>query len=152
MHPLAFNSRSGPRDNARRTLPRLAGEYFAQVRHFLSGSTDPKDLHRIRLATKRFRYTLELFRPCYGTGLETRIATLRKAQKLLGDVNDSVASWALLSKALPKSPTRQKVREYLKSQAEKDAADFLKLWKEEFDPAAKERWWKTYLKNPGTSS
>lgn len=142
---LTFRGAAGA--NARRVLPPLAGEYFAQVRHFLADSSDPRDLHRIRLATKHFRYTLELFRGCYGSGLETRIETLRHVQKILGDVNDSVASWTKLSKVMPKSPQRRKVRDYLKNRAEQDAADFRKEWKDNFDAPGREHWWKNYLKN-----
>jgi CHAD domain-containing protein len=152
MYPVKLNDRSGAVVNARRILPVLAGEYFAQVRGLLAGTTHPRDLHRIRLATKHFRYTLELFRPCYGSGLETRIATLRNVQRLLGDINDCVASWELLSKTLPKSPTRTKVKEYLKNQAEHDAEDFRKEWKEKFDAPGREGWWKVYLRNAGKSA
>jgi CHAD domain-containing protein len=145
IHRLQLNERNGPRVNAHRTLPRLAGEYYAHVRALLSGSCGPKDLHRARLVTKRFRYTLELFRPCYGPGLETRLAALRKVQQLLGDVNDSVASWALLSKVMAKSPQRRMVRELLKGKIGRDAAVFRKEWTGNFDAPGRERWWKTYL-------
>jgi CHAD domain-containing protein len=144
---LQLSGRSSAAENAGRVLPRLAAEYFAQVRKLLDDGSKPKDLHRIRLATKQFRYTLELFRPCYDSGFESRMAALRKVQKLLGDSNDSVASWALLSKLMPKSPQRAKVRDYLKKRAEHDAEDFRKEWKERFDAPGRERWWKAYLKN-----
>jgi CHAD domain-containing protein len=147
IHHLQLSRRSSAAANASRVLPRLAAEYFAHVRKLLDDSSKPKDLHRIRLATKQFRYTLELFRPCYDSGLETRIASLRKVQKLLGDTNDSVASWALLSKLMPKSPQRARVRDYLKKRAEHDAEDFRKEWQEKFDAPGREGWWKVYLKN-----
>ena len=147
IHHLELTLRGTATANASRVLPRLAGEYFAQVRHYLADSSDPRDLHRIRLATKHFRYTLELFQPCYGAGLEAHMESLRKVQKILGEVNDSVASWAKLSKVMPKSPQRKKVRDYLKDRAEQDAADFRKEWKENFDAPGRERWWKSYLKN-----
>ena len=147
IHHLRLIGRSSAAANASRVLPRLAAEYFAHVRKLLDKSSKPGDLHRIRLATKQFRYTLELFRPCYDSGLESRIAGLRKVQKLLGDTNDSVASWALLSKLIPKSPQRAQVKNYLKKRAEQDAADFRKEWKEKFDAPGREQWWTAYLKN-----
>jgi CHAD domain-containing protein len=152
IHHLQLSGRSSVAANAARVLPRLAVEYFAHVRKLLDDSSKPKDLHRIRLATKQFRYTLELFRPCYDSGLESRIASLREVQKLLGDTNDSVASWAMLSKLMPKTPQRAKVRDYLKKRAEHDAADFRKEWKEKFDAPGREHWWKAYLKNGIKSS
>lgn len=151
MHQLEFNDRSGTRVNAHRTLPRLAGEYFAHVRSLLADNPSPKDLHRARLATKRFRYTLELFRPCYGRGLETRIATLRKTQQLLGDLNDIVASWDLLSRAMAESPQRKLVHKFLMDKADRDAAAFRKEWAENFDRPGRERWWKSYLSGRGAS-
>ncbi|SPE37284.1 hypothetical protein SBA3_2610016 [Candidatus Sulfopaludibacter sp. SbA3] len=150
--PLEQDDPSTPLANARHTLPALAGEYYAQVRAVLEESPDPKDLHRARLATKRFRYTLELFRSCYGRGLETRIAALRKVQQLLGDVNDSVATWTLLSKVMEKSLERKRVREFLKRRAKQGAAAFRKEWEENFDAPGRERWWKSYLKNMAKSA
>jgi CHAD domain-containing protein len=150
--PLRPNERSAPRLNAHRSLPRLAGEYFAQVRAVLAESSDARDLHRARLATKRFRYTLELFRSCYGPGLETRIATLRRVQQLLGDVNDRVASWTLLSKAMAQSPQRKMVHAFLRHKARHDAAAFRLEWTENFDAPGRERWWKTYLAGRRASS
>jgi triphosphatase len=135
------------REDAARTLPRLTAGYFSQVRALLAGSPHPRDLHRARLATKQFRYTLELFRRCYGTGLETRIAELRRVQQLLGEVNDSMASRDLLSRAMDKSPERKRIRRFLKEQAGHDAASFRKEWEERFDSPGREAWWKTYLKN-----
>ncbi|MEI9973986.1 MAG: CHAD domain-containing protein [Ignavibacteriota bacterium] len=64
-----------------RASARMAGER--------SGTAE---LHVIRLATKRVRYTLELFRPCYGPGLELRITSLQRLQQLLGEVNDCAAA------------------------------------------------------------
>ncbi|MDR3699932.1 MAG: CHAD domain-containing protein [Candidatus Sulfopaludibacter sp.] len=145
--PVPPNERSTARAHAARTLPRLAADYFRQVRALLAEGPHPRELHRARLATKRFRYTLELFRSCYGTGLETRIAELRRVQQVLGDVNDSMASRDLLSKAMEKSPERKKIRRFLKERAGQDAASFRKEWEERFDAPGREAWWKTYLKN-----
>lgn len=145
--PVPANERSTARTHAARTLPRLAADYFREVRVLLSQGPQPRELHQARLATKRFRYTLELFRRCYGTGLETRIAELRGVQQLLGDVNDCMASCDLLSGAMEKSPERKSVRRFLKEQAAKDAASFRQEWEERFDFPGREAWWKNYLKN-----
>jgi len=86
--------------NARSELPKRAADYFAEVRKTLAENPTLAELHRVRLATKRLRYTLELFRPCYGPGLETRLAALRAIQQLLGEVNDSVSAAKLLPKSM----------------------------------------------------
>ncbi len=121
-------------------------EYFARVRGLLAGNPRPKELHAARLLTKQFRYTLELFRSQYGTGLETRIDSLRKVQQLLGDVNDSVASRRLLKRLSVPFPERKRVQSYLKEKAIQDAAGFRKEWQERFDAPGREDWWTGYLK------
>src|SRR6516165_10747055 len=93
---IKWNERRSIAINARLLLPRLVSEYFDEVRRFLAGDREPEQLHRMRLAAKRLRYTLELFRRCYGPALEQRIAALKKLQDSLGDVNDAVATRKLL--------------------------------------------------------
>jgi CHAD domain-containing protein len=53
-------------------------------------------LHGFRLLTKRFRYTLELFRCCYGPGLERRIEALHTLQQRLGEINDCATTREIL--------------------------------------------------------
>jgi CHAD domain-containing protein len=130
---------AGAAVNARRELPRLAADYFAEVRRMLAENPSPAELHRVRLATKRLRYTLELFRPCYGPGLETRIAALRAVQQLLGEVNDSVTAARLLAKSM-------RARVYVERRGEAKAAEFRKHWAEVFDAPGQERLWTGFLK------
>ena len=125
--------------NARRELPKLAAEYFAEVREALAENPTPAELHRVRLATKRLRYTLELFRPCYGRGLDIRIAALRAVQQLLGKVNDCVAAAKLLARS-------KQAREFVERRADEKAAEFRKHWTEVFDAAGQERLWVGFLK------
>ena len=86
-------------------------------------------LHRLRLATKRLRYTLELFRPCYGPGLEARLEELRKVQQRLGELNDCVAAWNLLSKGMGRSSARARVGKFLRGRARQQAKDFRDEWR-----------------------
>ena len=95
---------------------RVVADYFEEVRGFLAKKHKPKELHRMRLASKRLRYTLELFRGCYGPGLEQRLDALKDVQDALGDVNDAVAAEGLLD---PR--TVQKVRRFLRARAEEKA-------------------------------
>src|ERR1035438_9240490 len=115
---ITWNQRAGAAANARRVLPLLVTDYFAQVRELLAAGPPPAGLHPIRLASKRLRYTLELFRPCYGPGLETRLAALRSLQQSLGEVNDSAAAGRLLSKSMSSaSPQRARVLKFLEERA-----------------------------------
>jgi len=145
MHHIEWDERLGAAANARHKLPALVTGYFAHVRDLLSKDPPPPKLHRLRLATKRLRYTLELFRPCYGPGLETRIAELRRVQQLLGEVNDSVAGGRILSKAMKSSPQHTRVQKFLDHRAAQTAREFRKHWTAVFDAPGRERWWTGYL-------
>src|SRR5215813_9833894 len=85
-----------PAANARRLLPPMAAAYFAEGRAVLAEADEPAKLHRLRLLSKRMRYTLELFRPVYGPGLEERLDVLKSLQDVLGDTNDAVISAQLI--------------------------------------------------------
>lgn len=44
--------------------------------------------HAMRIAVKRLRYTLEIFRPAYGERLDEAIEVVKRMQTLLGEVHD----------------------------------------------------------------
>jgi CHAD domain-containing protein len=140
-----WNEHVGPAANARRELPRLAAEFFALVRAALSARSSPEQLHRVRLAAKRIRYTLELFRPCYGPALESRIESLRSLQQVLGEINDCAATQRLLANDLPASLYRRKAERFLASQLRVKTAELRKLWTEVLDAPGQELRWTQYL-------
>jgi CHAD domain-containing protein len=137
---IKWDERRDVAGGARRVLPRLVAGYFAEVREFLAKDREPMELHRMRLAAKRLRNTLELFLPCYGIGLKQRLETLKKLQDSLGDVNDAVATRALLDDS-----ANRKVQAFLEARAEEKAAEFRKHWAESFDAPEREAWWVGYL-------
>jgi CHAD domain-containing protein len=141
-----WDKRASAAVNARRQLPRMMSEYFAEVRAALTGEHSPAALHRVRLASKKVRYTLELFRQCYNPrGFDARLKALKDVQTSLGDVNDAVATWRLLAKVMPHSPRRHALREFLKQRAAEKAGEFRAHWTERFDAAGQERWWTDFL-------
>lgn len=142
---VEWDEKASAAANARRELPPLVARYFARVRELLAKDPSPPELHQLRLATKRLRYTLELFRPCYGPGLETRMAELREVQQLLGEVNDSAATGRLLAKAMREPAQRAQVEKFLGERAARKAQEFRRHWDEVFDAAGRERWWTGYL-------
>ena len=146
LHRVAWDERAGAPANARRELPHLAASYFARVRALLAEDPSPAKLHRLRLLTKRLRYTLELFRPCYGPGLDTRLAALRRIQQSLGEVNDSAAAGRLVSRSMSAaSPQRARILHFLEERAAAKAEEFRKDWAAVFDAPGQELWWTTYL-------
>ena len=145
MRQITWDEERSAAENARRELPALVLSYFSYVRQELANDPAPARLHLLRLATKRLRYTLELFRPCYGPGLEDRLAELRKVQQRLGELNDCVATWNLLSKAMRRSRERTRVGRFLRGRAEQLAGDFRDEWKRLFEAPGREVWWTGYL-------
>ena len=128
--------------NARRVLPGLLQAYFEEGRALAGSQPAPAELHRLRLATKRLRYTLELFRPCYGPGMEGRLGGLRKIQQYLGEINDCAATERLLDEHLaPRSPLRARLAAFLRARRIQKIAQFKACWRASFDrPGELERW------------
>ena len=143
---IKWDGAGGAAENARKHLPKLAKAYFAEVRKVLAEDPAPEKMHPLRLASKRFRYSLELFRSCYAAGLEERIEQLKAVQDLLGDCNDAVTSASRLEKALRSEPVEcERVRKYLEDLAEQKAAEFRRQWTGSFDAPGKQEWWTGYL-------
>jgi len=70
-------------------LPRMTKKYFEAGRKAAADrKPSPRDLHRVRLRTKRLRYSLELFRPIYGASLDRYLNPLRNIQDVLGKLSD----------------------------------------------------------------
>jgi len=82
---------------ARVLLPKMARRYFEAGRKAVDQKRPPEELHAFRLETKRFRYTLELFRPLYGPNLDRYLRALRELQGALGKVSDYQAIARVLS-------------------------------------------------------
>lgn len=128
-------------DNLRRNMPEMVRDYFAAGNHALQAGRSWDEMHRFRLLTKRFRYTLEIFRPAYGRGMERRIEVLKELQKMLGEINDAVVTSAMLE-AVPGVET---VREKLSSKAESKTAELRAFWAREFGPPLQCVRWTRYL-------
>jgi CHAD domain-containing protein len=133
-------------ENASEKLPELALGFFEAGRELAAKDSSFDALHRFRLLTKRFRYALELFRPCYGPGLSARIEALQTLQQELGEINDCAATRELLLKRNDLQPAqRDWLVGNLKMLAEVRVAKFRRHWQDEFSQPARERWWTNYL-------
>jgi len=129
------------RENLLRKMPNLVDEYFSAGDTALAPGTSWEEIHRFRLLTKRFRYTLEIFRSAYGPGLDTRIESLRNLQTLLGDINDSIVSFGMLEGV----PGMETVRAHLREKADNKTVHLRTRWAEEFAPPAQRQRWRRYL-------
>lgn len=131
-------------DNARLTLPELARQFFAMGRETAHPQATPEQLHALRLAGKRLRYTLELFEGCYGHGLSRRLKSLKTIQDYLGEINDCATAQLVLA---PWSP-EPKLLAFLEERTARLKEEFIEHWRADFDKPGAERLWVSYLKRP----
>jgi CHAD domain-containing protein len=124
-------------ENARQLLPKMARKYFEAGRKAIDGKRPPKELHAFRLETKRFRYTLELFRPLYGPNLERYLKALHELQGALGKVSDYQAIQRVLSRD---RGLKRQIEDALKGKLR----DLRQSWRT-FDSEGQLKRWRTYL-------
>jgi CHAD domain-containing protein/transposase-like protein len=82
----------------RHVAPRLIYEHYEQVRAYdtVIGGASLATLHALRIAFKRFRYTLEFFEEVLGPEVKPVIKEVKGMQDLLGDLNDTRVAGELL--------------------------------------------------------
>jgi CHAD domain-containing protein len=136
-----WKGRKTLRENLQRRLPQLTRDYYAAGRTALTPGTSWDDMHQFRLASKRFRYTLELFRPAYGPGLEAKIEAIKKIQTYLGDINDCIVTSAMLEKF----PATEDIRGKLSAKADDLTTRLRVFWVKRFDAPGQEEMWVRYL-------
>lgn len=71
-----------------RALPRMAKRFFRRARPATREEASAADLHQLRLAAKKLRYTMELVIPPEGAGANRPLQQIVALQKLLGTIND----------------------------------------------------------------
>jgi|AGTN01.1.fsa_nt_gi Uncharacterized conserved protein len=126
-------------ENAGQRLPELVHNYFEHGRAVVRPEATPADLHSFRLRTKRLRYTLEMFRPFYGPGLESCLGRLHEIQRLLGDANDCTVTLRIVG-----TPS-ESFEEFLNARAAERVAEFRDYWAETFAAEGEEARWRRYL-------
>jgi CHAD domain-containing protein len=143
---LHWKERMSAAENAHAALPALLKAYFAEGRKVITAAPDSAELHRFRLHTKRVRYTLEMFRNCYGVGLERYLAALRQLQDHLGAMSDCATSRTLIRAAAPRgSPERGRAERLLAANLKRKLSDLRRTWRGTFDAPGEERRWCNYL-------
>ncbi len=83
LRPEAFLA-----ENARKILAVRIGEFYSFA-PIVDDDAATEALHDLRIAAKRLRYTLELFRAVFGDEGERQIARAREIQELLGHLHDT---------------------------------------------------------------
>lgn len=132
-------------EEARAILPPLCAEFFAAGRKTMSRAPTPQKLHALRLAAKRFRYTLELWEPFYGPAYRAKLESVREIQSILGRRQDC----AVMERRL--APFRQMDAELdaayrrVEARAAKLEREFHEYWHARFDAEGEQERWMRYL-------
>jgi CHAD domain-containing protein len=134
-------------ENAAEVLPALTERLFERGRKAVESVDSTDALHGFRLRVKRYRYTLELFRPCYGPGMEKRLQQLKQLQDRLGVINDCATAESLAEKDDPATwPGEAEFLQFLANRSEELAREFRTFWREGFDAPGEFQSWSRYFR------
>lgn len=136
---------------ARGLLPPLAEEFFKAGRKAAARAGAAAQLHAFRLAAKRFRYTLEIFRCFYGPVFERRLGQVRGIQGLLGERQDCAVTAALLEPAASFDPEAADCLRAVHRRAVKLESEFAHHWPSSVDAPGQELLWVRYLRRRQTA-
>ena len=75
-------------ENARAIVAMRVAEMFSFA-HAVGDPAQDEDLHTMRIAAKRLRYTLEMFRVCLGPDGPTLIDVVKEIQERIGAIHDA---------------------------------------------------------------
>lgn len=93
---LGLNRTAGANGSGRREIPpaaqrvvrEMAAGFLRLGKKAASQETSIRQVHRFRIASKKFRYTLELLEPFQGARASPWLNRVKAVQSILGDVND----------------------------------------------------------------
>lgn len=122
---------------ARQMLPRMAQDFFERGDKAASAKASPRELHRFRIASKKFRYTLELFSSVNGPPLKAKLEAIKPIQTLLGDINDLETVRSMLGQY----EGAEGVAAWLKKRQRKRLLEFREYWATTLAPEAERRTW-----------
>jgi CHAD domain-containing protein len=96
----------------------------------------PEELHRLRIACKKLRYSLELFQPVLKADeADRQLKYLNKLQESLGYLNDIAVGYTILDELDREFPRQSIFRIYtlmirsrFREQREKEIAALAKVW------------------------
>lgn len=110
LRPILEGVEAAPRSPALLALSyeaiREKLEQFLFYEPFLPQPEAKDELHAMRIAAKRLRYTIEIFSPLYESELKDYLKALRQTQELLGEIHDCDV-WMLY---LPEFERREQAR------------------------------------------
>src|SRR5215467_5267048 len=104
------------------------------------------ELHQFRIICKKFRYTLELFAPTFGPALNARMEVIKRAQGLLGDIND----YDTVRRILSSYKGDERLVLWLKKRQRRRVEDFHRFWSQMLASRAEMQGWRAFLASAGS--
>jgi CHAD domain-containing protein len=132
-------------DRAREDLPGIAAEFFEAGRKTMSRAPSAERLHALRLAAKRFRYTLELWETFYGPAFKVKLESVREIQSLLGKRQDCAVMAARLEPHTALDPELAESHRRVEARAARLEREFHQYWHAHFDAEGEQERWMRYL-------
>ncbi len=131
-------------------LPRMANEFFEAGHEAAAPAATIESLHAFRILGKRFRYTLEIFAPCYDDCLQDTLQLMRGVQDILGMINDCETAAGILAKAVSRNQ-REHAQTLLDQRQAALIENFRRHWNETFAAENECRTWMQMLAKPAFS-
>jgi len=128
-------------------LPRMANEFFEAGHEAAAPAATIESLHAFRIFGKRFRYTLEIFAPCYADGLQDALQLMCGVQDILGMINDCETAGRILTKAVSRGQ-RERVQALLDQRQAALIENFRSHWNETFAADGESGAWMQMLAQP----
>lgn len=127
---------------ARQTLRRMTKDFFERGDEAAGAKASAEDLHGFRIAAKKFRYSLELFAPLYGSSFDQGLERMKTAQTALGDVNDAASVATLVSEL----GGGERLIARLRKRQRKKTEEFRGFWSAEFQDGQQFKSWMDQLR------
>ena len=109
-------------------LPRRLKDFLKSGNAAANPNTGAEGLHAFRIATKKFRYTLEIFAPICGPQCQVSLVKLKRIQDLLGENNDL----ATVERMVSRVKGAETLTAWLQMKQRKTSEEFFRYWREEF--------------------
>jgi CHAD domain len=140
--PMKWREEETAAGNARVFLPEVLLQYLKLGERLIAEGVHPRQLHELRLATKHFRYGIEIFEPVFGPKVAELLGILRDTQQRLGEISDATASEAWLRQHKIHGDIGSKaLLSFLEEKAEKQSGEFAAFWSTHWGtPELCDRW------------
>jgi CHAD domain-containing protein len=123
-----------PQEALRSNAPLMLHTRLEELYQFAPYISDPakvEELHNMRIAAKRLRYTLEIFAPCFlGKEFEKVYTQAKSIQEQIGEIHDRDVRGPLLQAFLEShAPSRPEIRSGLERLIQSQQAERAELYR-----------------------